>query len=179
MTGAKYGNCATERREGKSKVGGIRLAKRRRKRWYFIERRGYYLVLRRYFTDERRARSPLCYLHRRQTFSYEIMFLHILLLTSSSSWSSQTAEFIRASQFTRSTILGTRVVSQSRYWWSPIFFEERNEKKRREKYPITMKARKIAFSPTFWQKKKWLLRKKKMFVKYSKYVGLFTLRENV
>lgn len=121
--GAKYGNCATERREGKSKRRwkGFGLVKRRRKRWYFIERRRYYLVLRRYFTGERRApSSPLCYLHRRQTFSYE-MFLHILLLTSSSSWSSQTAEFIRASQFTCPTILGTRVVSQSRYWWSRIF----------------------------------------------------------
>lgn len=131
--GAKYGNRATERREGKSKRKrrGIRLVKRRRKRWYFIERRGYYLVLRRYFTNERRARSRLAVIctagERSHTKCFYIFYPSPLPLPDRRKPRNLSVPAnLHARRFSGRASLANLAIDD------PAFFEGRNEKNERK-----------------------------------------------
>lgn len=153
---AKYGNRATERREGKSKRGRVdSLGKASAKRVIFYRTSrvlfGFTPIF--YQRTHRLAGSVIC------TLLASVLIRKCFYIFYSSplslSWSSQTAKFIRASQFTRSTILRARVVSQSRYWWSRVFRGTRNEKngKGEKNIQSLWNLAESFLRPSFWQKR--------------------------
>jgi len=151
--GAKYGNCATERREGKSKrrweLGKVRLAKRRRKRWYFIERPRYIW----FYADilpRSVARRALCSVictagKRSHTKCFYIFFSSPLPLPDRPKPRNLSAPAnLHARPFSGRASLANLAIDD------PAFFEGWNEKKKREKYPIAMRARTIGFNRSLW-----------------------------